>query len=68
MNCDTHDEEERCEISLAFKDHSHCWQISVLFFDTVEICEVGLHTVTCLALYDVGKQHQTNNELPNHIL
>ena len=62
MNCDiyTHDEEERCEIYLAFKDHSHWWQISAMFFDTVEICEVGLHTaVTCLALNDVGKQHQT---------
>ena len=35
---------------------------SALFFDTGEICEVRLHTVTCLALNDVGKQHQTNNE------
>ena len=24
------------------------------------------HTVTCLALNDVGKQHQTNNDPPNH--
>lgn len=41
-----------------------------LFFDMGEICElqVELHTVTsCLALYDVGKQHQTSNEPQNHI-
>ena len=66
MNCNTQDEEERCEIYLAFKDHSYWWRISALFFDTGEICEVRLHTVTCLALNDVGKQHQTNNEPPNH--
>jgi len=30
--------------------------MGALFFDAGEICELRLHTVTCLASYYVGKQ------------
>ena len=62
MNCNTHDEEERCEMSLAFKDHSHWWQISALFFDTGEICEVGLHTVINLPCFEWCRKTTPNKE------
>ena len=32
-----------------------------------EICELRLHTVTCLASHYVEKQHRTNNEPQNHV-
>ena len=38
-----------------------------MFFDAVEICEMRLHTFTCLAARYVGKQHRTNNEPQNGI-
>ena len=38
-----------------------------MFFDAGEICEMRLHTVTCLAARYVGKQHRTNNEPQNSI-
>ena len=49
------------------KDLSVSWWISAQFFDAGEICELRLHTVTCLASLYVGKQHRTNNELQNCI-
>ena len=43
------------------------WIGRARFFDAGEICELRLHTVTCLASLYVGKQHQTNNEPQNRI-
>ena len=48
------------------KDLTVSWWISAQFFDAGEICELRLHTVTCLASR-VGKQHRTNTELQNCI-
>ena len=50
------------------KDLALIWWISARFFDAGEICELRLHTVTCLALPYVGKQHRTNNEPQNRII
>ena len=49
------------------RDLTVSWWISVRFFDAGEICELRLHTVTCLALLYVGKQHQTNNKPQNRV-
>ena len=49
------------------KDLALSWWISARFFDAAEICELRLHTVTCLALLYVGKQHRTNKEPQNRI-
>ena len=43
------------------------WRIGARLFDAGEICELRLHTVTCLASLYVGKQHRTNNEPQNSI-
>ena len=40
------------------KDLALSWWISARFFDATEICELRLHTVTCLA--SPGKQHRKN--------
>ena len=50
------------------KDLALIWWISARFFDAGEICELRLHTVTCLASLYVGKQHRTNNEPQNRII
>ena len=50
------------------KDLALIWWISARFFDAGEICELRLHTVTCLASLYVGKQHRTNNEPQNLII
>ena len=47
------------------KDLVLSWWIGAWFFYVGEICELRLHTVTCLASLYVGKQHWTNNELQN---
>ena len=49
------------------KDLTVSWWIGARFFDAAEICELRLHTVTCLASLYVGKQHRTNNEPQNRI-
>ena len=49
------------------KDLALSWWISARFFDAAEICELRLHTVTCLASLYVGKQHRTNKEPQNRI-
>ena len=49
------------------KDLVFSWWIGLRFFDVGEICELRLHTVTCLASLYVGKQHWTNNEPQNRI-
>ena len=49
------------------KDLALSWWIGARFFDAEEVCELRLHTVTCLASLYVGKQHQTNNEPQNRI-
>ena len=45
------------------KDLALSWWISARFFDAAEICELRLHTVTCLASLYVGK-HRTNSAKP----
>ena len=49
------------------KDSALSWWIGARFFDAGEICELRLHTVTCLASLYIGKQHQTNSEPQNRI-
>ena len=44
------------------------WLISARLFDAGEICELKLHTATCLASHYVGKRHRTNNEPQNRII
>ena len=47
------------------KDLTVSWWVGERVFDATEICELRLHTVTCLASLYVGKQHRTNNEAQN---
>ena len=56
---------EEIRDSPGLKDLVLSWWIGVRFFDVGEICELRLHTVTCLASLYVGKQHWTNNEPQN---
>ena len=63
--CNTHDQGKRYWPGL--KDLALSWWIGLRFFDVGEICELRLHTVTCLASLYVGKQHWTNNEPQNRI-
>ena len=44
------------------------WLIGARLFDAGEICELKLHTATCLASHYVGKRHRTNNEPQNRII
>lgn len=44
------------------------WLIGAQLFDAGEICELKLHTATCLASHYVGKRHRTNNEPQNRII
>ena len=53
--------------SPGLKDSALSWRIGVRFFDAGEICQLRLHTVTCLASHNVGKQHRTSNEPQNRI-
>ena len=53
--------------SPGLKDLALSWWIGSRFIDAGEICELRLHTVTCLASHHVGKQHRTNNESQNRI-
>ena len=50
----------------SLKDLVLWWWISVQFFHEGEICELKLHTVTCLTSHYIGK-HRTNNVPQNHI-
>ena len=52
----------RCLLRLALSR-----RICERFFDAREICELRLHSVTCLASHYVGKQHRTNNHSQNRI-
>ena len=51
------------------KDLALSWWIGARFFDTGEVCELKLQTVTCLASLYVGKQHRriTSNKPQNRI-
>ena len=53
--------------SPSLKDLALSWRIGARFFDAGEICELRLHTVTCLTSHNVGKQHRTDNEPQNRI-
>ena len=63
----THWQGEVIRDSPGLKDLALSWWIGARFFDAGEICELRLHTVSCLASHYVGKQHRTNNELQNRI-
>ena len=53
--------------SPGLKDSALSWRIGVRFFDSGEICQLRMHTVTCLASHNLGKQHRTSNEPQNRI-
>ena len=48
------------------KDLALSWWIGARFFDAGEICELRLHTVTCLASLYVGKQHRRRSNKPQN--
>ena len=63
----SHDEGKRDETDLALRIWLFYGETVRGSYDAGEICELRLHTVTCLASLHVGKQHRTNNESQNRI-
>ena len=59
--------EEMIRDSPGLKDSALSWRIAVRFFDSGEICQLRMHTVTCLASHNLGKQQRTSNEPQNLI-